>query len=225
MLPLSSSSHSLLPPPHIWTIGRSRFLCAGPWSEGVFGRWGSSRRVNPIAAAFFCWVVFHCSLSADAAVVYIWLLLRHQGLLLHRKCNDFANICCFQARRCVPHQRVLSWKMHRQCENVLGYQRGGAGRVREAPATFTADTASPSRWAQWKLTKSWHKPLFRCRNFYRLPRIFWKNHRNYTGKLSLDPKRSLKKYLEVVGGGTFQIPWISGGAGNVLTNRLVQKPK
>lgn len=34
MLPLFSSL--LLPPPHIWTIGRTRFLCAATRVEGVF---------------------------------------------------------------------------------------------------------------------------------------------------------------------------------------------
>lgn len=33
MLHLFSSSRSLLPPPHIWTIGRTRFLCAATWAR------------------------------------------------------------------------------------------------------------------------------------------------------------------------------------------------
>lgn len=67
MLPLFSSSQSLLPPPHIWTIGRTRFLWAG---------WGSCSKVGQLPpcesdhCSVFCSVGFRCSQSMNVAVGY-----------------------------------------------------------------------------------------------------------------------------------------------------------
>lgn len=75
MLPLFSSSHSLLPPPHIWTFGRTRFLCAVLWVEGVFeggaapAVWIWSLQLfaelcfNLFKVWMWLWVIYACYLS------------------------------------------------------------------------------------------------------------------------------------------------------------------
>lgn len=82
-IPLFSSYRSVLPPPHIWTIGRTRFLCARTWAEGSFRRWGSSRRENLITANFF---LLSCrSLFSGHGSRVMCACSSGQCLFLHRK--------------------------------------------------------------------------------------------------------------------------------------------
>lgn len=118
MLPLFSSSHSLLPPPHIWTIGRTRFLCAATWAVGVFE--------GGAAPAVWIWFLQLCLLGCVLiffkACTWLWFFLYMPAPSISgtkqrwtMRYSLFSPVC---ACAYVLHQLDLCWKYAQTAEHV-----------------------------------------------------------------------------------------------------------
>lgn len=200
MLPRFSSSHSVLPPPHIWTIGRTRFLCA----EGVF-EGGAAPAVWISFLQLFCWALIFPKLAHGCVFSSTCLLSQsvspnrggqwdiyyfHLRMQVRMLCTSWTLL-----RICMHRNGLWSWTcLQYALADVLEYCRTWN---REAPAKFTIDLLStnPPRLGRG-LKKSWHKPLYSAgkKKVYHLSRIL-NNHRNHAGKIfSLSIRLSLEKF-------------------------------
>lgn len=158
-------SHSWLPPPHIWSIGSARFLCAATWAEGLLEG----------AAAVGIWSLQLFLLSyvlINSRPACGWSCRQwHQTEVHNEIFTIFACVCGYV---CFAGHVYCCWK----CPQILEHLQVTGGPSQLYPICLL--WGGGSRIADISPFSTAGK-----KTVYHLPQIF-NNHRNYIGKLSLD---------------------------------------